>query len=60
MIVPGVAFGMIHTDDTDPDADCKKWVGMVELAEQDYPHFVENTLVMAEKKCGFDVNDITS
>ena len=42
------------------DWECKKWVGIVELAKQDYPHFVEETLKMAEMKCGFDVNNIIS
>ena len=60
MIVPSVAFAMSHTDYEDPDWECKKWVGMVELAKQDYPNFVEDTLAMAEKKCCFDVNNITS
>lgn len=58
MIVPSVAFGMTHIDYEDPDWQCKKWVGMVELAKQDYPHFVEQTLIMAEMKCGFDVSNI--
>lgn len=53
------AFGMSHVNENDPDWECKKWVGMVELAKQDYPNFVEDTLLMAEKKCGFDVNNIT-
>jgi len=54
------AFAMNHINENDPDWECKKWVGIVELAKQDYPHFVEETLLMAEKKCGFDVNEITS
>jgi len=53
----GTAFG-IHIDYNDPDAECKKWVGIVELAKQDYPNFVEETLEMAERKCGFDVSNI--
>lgn len=54
------AFAMNHINESDPDWECKKWVGIVELAKQDYPNFVEETLLMAEKKCGFDVNEITS
>ena len=54
------AFTMNHINESDPDWECKKWVGIVELAKQDYPNFVEETLLMAEKKCDFDVNDITS
>jgi len=54
----GTAFG-VHIDYESPDADCKIWVDMVELAKQEYPHFVELTLDMAERKCGFDVSDIT-
>lgn len=56
----GVALGIHHIDYTDPDWKCKKWVGMVELAKQDYPQFVEDTLIMAEKFCGFDVDALTS
>jgi len=54
------AFAMNHINENDPDWECKKWIGIVELAKQDYPNFVEETLFMAEKKCGFDVNEITS
>jgi len=56
----GTVFGISHIDYNDPQWECKKWIGMVELAKQDYPNFVEDTLEMAEKKCGFDVNEITS
>jgi len=56
----GTVYGMNHIDYDDPDWECKKWVGIVELAKQDYPQFVEDTLVMAEKFCGFDVNELTS
>jgi len=56
----GTVFGMYHIDYEDEDWQCKKWIGMVELAKQSYPDFVEDTLFMAEKKCGFDVNEITS
>lgn len=56
----GNIYGMQHIDYTDPDWECKKWVGMVELAKQDYPQFVEDTLIMAEKFCGFDVDALTS
>ena len=51
-----LAYGLNHIDYDDPDWGCKKWIGIVELAKQDYPHFVEDTLFMAEMKCGFDVS----
>lgn len=51
---------MYHIDYEDPDWKCKKWVGIVELAKLDYPHFVEDSLIMAERFCGFDVDEITS
>jgi len=56
----GTVYGMHHIDYEHEDWECKKWVGIVELAKQHYPNFVEDTLFMAEKKCGFDVNEITS
>lgn len=56
----GTVYGMDHIDYEDEDWECKKWVGIVELAKQHYPNFVDDTLMMAEKKCGFDVNEITS
>ena len=56
----GNIYGMSHIDYDNPDWECKKWVGIVELAKQDYPNFIEETLEIAEKKCGFDVNEITS
>lgn len=55
----GSAYGMNHIDYDDSDWECKKWVGIVELAKQHYPIFVEDTLLMAEMKCGFDVSNIT-
>lgn len=54
----GTVYGMYHIDYEDKDWQCKKWIGIVELAKQDYPNFVEDTLEMAEKKCGFDINNI--
>ncbi len=56
----GVSFGMSHVDYLDSDWKCKKAVGLVELAKQDYPNFVEDTLWLAEKHCGFDVDALTS
>jgi len=56
----GVSFGMNHVDYSDSDWQCKKAVGMVELAKQDYPNFVDDTLWLAEKHCGFDVDSLTS
>ena len=56
----GLSYGLVHVDYTDPDWGCKKWIGLVELAKQDYPHFVDHTLFMAEMKCGFDVDELTS
>lgn len=56
----GTVYGMNHIDYTDPDWKCKKWIGIVELAKQDYTQFVEDTLIMAEKFCGFDVDALTS
>ena len=56
----GTVYGMLHIDYEDENWECKKWVGIVELAKQDFPNFVEETLFMAEKKCGFDVDNITS
>ena len=50
---------MIHIDYDDPDWECKKTVGMWELAKQDYPGFVEDTKWLADMKCGFDVSNIT-
>lgn len=43
----------------DPDWECKKTVNMWELAKKDYPHFIDNTKWLADKKCGFDVSNIT-
>jgi len=54
----GVSFALDHVDYSDPNWGCKKWVGIVELAKQDYPHFVEMALDMAERHCGFDVSAI--
>jgi len=54
----GVSFGMNHVDYTDPDWQCKKAVGLVELAKQDYPNFVEDTLWLAEKHCGFNIDSL--
>lgn len=56
----GSVYGMNHIDYDDPNWECKKWVGMVELAKQDFPHFVNDTLTMAENKCGFDVRSLKS
>lgn len=56
----GNIYGMSHIDYDDPNWECKKWVGMVELAKQDYPNFIEDTLQMAEKKCGFNIDELTS
>ena len=55
-----MAYGLEHIDMTDPDWKCKKAVGMVELAKQDYPNFLEDTLWLAEKHCGFNVDSLTS
>lgn len=56
----GTVFG-IHLDWTDPDMECKKWVGIVaELAEQDYTYLIDDALKIAELKCGIDVDDLTS
>lgn len=52
------AFASHHIDKSDPDWECKKTVGLHQLAKQDYPHFVENTKWLADKKCGFDVSNI--
>lgn len=56
MIPIGISYGMSHNDYSDPDWACKKWIGIAELAKQDYPGFLEDSLTMAEMKCGFDVN----
>jgi len=53
------AYGLNHTNYTnytDSDWECKKTIGMWELAKQDFPHFIENTKWLADKKCGFDVS----
>lgn len=55
----GIVYGMNHINYDDPDWECKKWIGIVELAKQNYPNFVEDTLTMAEMKCGFDVDEFT-
>jgi len=47
-----------NVDYDDPDWECKKTVGMWELAKKEFPHFVENTKWLADKKCGFDVSNI--
>lgn len=61
IIVPvGLSYGLNHIDESDPDWKCKKAVGMVELAKQDYTNFVEETLWLAEKQCGFSVDELTS
>ena len=60
VLTVGVSFGMSHTDYNDLDWQCKKAVGLVELAKQDYPHFEDGTLWIAEKHCGFNVDNITS
>jgi len=51
-------YGMNHIDYDDSDWQCKKTVGMWELAKQDYPNFVDETKWLADKKCGFDVNSL--
>ncbi len=56
----GLSYGLNHIDYEDPDWECKKTVGMWELAKQDFPNFVEETKWLADKKCGFDVNLLTS
>lgn len=53
-----LVYGTKYVEPEDPDWECRKWIDLVELAKQDYPNFVEETLNMAEKKCGFDVNDL--
>ena len=55
----GSVYGMSHIDYDSPYWECKKTVGMWELAKQDYPGFVEDTKWLADKKCGFDVSNIT-
>ena len=46
-----------HVDESDPDIGCKKWVSISELAKQDYPHFLEDSLIMAERFCEFDISE---
>lgn len=53
------AFASSHIDESDPDWECKKVVGLYELAKEHYPHFEKNTKWLADKKCGFDVSIIT-
>lgn len=55
----GTIYGTYHIDYDDPDWECKKWVGIVELAKQDYPYLIEDALTLAEMKCGFDVDELT-
>jgi len=50
------AYGLNHTNYTNSDWECRKTFGMWELAKQDFPHFIENTKWLADKKCGFDVS----
>lgn len=53
------AFASYHIDESDPDWECKKTVGLYELAKQSYPHFEKNTKWLADLKCGFDVGILT-
>lgn len=46
-----------HIDESDPDWQCKKWIGITELAKQGYPHFLEDSLTMGKMKCGFDISE---
>lgn len=55
-----LSYGLNHVDYSDPDWKCKKSVGLVELAKRDYPNFIDETLWLAEKHCGFDVDSLTS
>jgi len=57
-LTTGIVYSMNHIDYEDPDWKCKKWVSIVELAKQDYPHFVKDSLTMAERFCGFDINNL--
>lgn len=52
----GTVFGMNHIDYEDPNWECKKTIGMWELAKQDYPGFINDTKWLADKKCGFNVD----
>ncbi|MCJ8306704.1 MAG: hypothetical protein HRU07_06605 [Nitrosopumilus sp.] len=54
----GVAYGMSHIDYSDLDWQCKKTIGMWELAKADYPNFVDDTKWLTDKKCGFDVSNL--
>ena len=54
----GSVYGMSHINYDDPDWECKKTIGMWELAKQDFPHFVNDTKWLADKKCGFDVSEL--
>lgn len=56
----GTTLATSHIDYSEPDWKCKKAVGLVELAKKDYPNFVEDTLWLAEKHCGFNVDLLTS
>ena len=51
------AFALSHVDYSDSNWECKKWLEITKLAIQDYPQFVDDSLIMAEKKCGFDVSE---
>jgi hypothetical protein len=54
MIPIGTTLAISHIDYSDPDWECKKWIG---IAKQDYTYFLEDSLKMAEKKCGFSISE---
>lgn len=76
LLVAVVAVGIVgisyadHVDPNDSDWECKKTLGMWELAKSaphyneqldemvDYNHFTDETKWLADKKCGFDVSII--
>lgn len=54
----GAVYAM-HLDET--DEECKKWLEIIELAKQgDHLYLIEDALKIAEIKCGFNVNNLTS
>ena len=53
----GNSYAVSHVDYTDPDWQCKKVTGMLELAIRDYPLFIQDTISLVELKCGVDLSD---
>lgn len=58
-VLLGGLVGMgIGTNYEDPDLECEKWIKVVELTKQDFPHYVKHILPIAEEKCGFELGEI--